>query len=253
MTLRPTSFASYIDRISTALEIRFAPRNPYKLCDIKPALGLVHADDLKDSDWWGFGDHDVIYGNLRQFLPETILQTKSLISCHDDQVSGHLAFLRNAPQMTTAFRRAKGWRQAFEEPDFCGFDEHPFSTLTFGYKRLPNWARQIQRTLDPIKRRCLFVEQHSTILTSRPWWNGRAEHPTHWCWKDGRLTNKQDGSREFMYLHFMNFKSSRYLPAANGPAAWQGRSDIVHISANDAAAHGFCITPQGFVPPTRDA
>ena len=80
--LLPTSFASYIDRVSAALHIRFAPKNPYKLCDIKPALGLVHADDLKDSDWWGFGDHDVIYGNLRQFLPEAILQTKSLISCH---------------------------------------------------------------------------------------------------------------------------------------------------------------------------
>jgi hypothetical protein len=92
----------------------------------------------------------------------------------------------------------------------------------------------------------LFVEQYSTILTSTPWLDGSHQHPTEWCWKNGSLTNKSDGNREFMYLHFMNFKSNKYLPSGSPPAAWQDRNDIVRVSPSEAALNGFRVTPIGF-------
>lgn len=56
VTLVETSFDDYCRQVSSALGIDFAPTNPYKLCDLKPALGLVHQEELKKYDFWAFGD-----------------------------------------------------------------------------------------------------------------------------------------------------------------------------------------------------
>lgn len=61
----PISFADYCQLVSERLGISFKPDNPYKLCDIKPALGHIHADHLDGFDFWGFSDIDLIYGDLR--------------------------------------------------------------------------------------------------------------------------------------------------------------------------------------------
>jgi len=34
----------------------------YKLCDFKPAYGYIFADYIKDYDFWGYCDVDVIFG-----------------------------------------------------------------------------------------------------------------------------------------------------------------------------------------------
>ena len=35
--------------------------------------------------------------------------------------------------------------------------------------------------------------------------------PGRWFWRDGRLMNERYQEREFLYLHFMNWKSDRWL------------------------------------------
>src|SRR4051812_20515840 len=42
----------------------------YKLCDFKPAYGFIFNDLLKDYDFWGHGDIDVIFGNIRSFITD---------------------------------------------------------------------------------------------------------------------------------------------------------------------------------------
>ncbi|MFC3608426.1 DUF6625 family protein [Stutzerimonas tarimensis] len=69
------SFSAYCDRVSERFGIDFHPEFPYKLGDIKPALGFVHQEELQGIDFWGFGDIDVIYGN-----PGAYFTTKKLCS-----------------------------------------------------------------------------------------------------------------------------------------------------------------------------
>ena len=40
----------------------------YKLCDFKPAYGFLFPEILKEFKFWGHGDIDVIYGNIRKFI-----------------------------------------------------------------------------------------------------------------------------------------------------------------------------------------
>ena len=67
------SFEEYCDNVSKRLEVDFHPEHAYKLCDLKPFYGLIHEDDLQYYDWWGFGDLDLIYGDL------SILSSPSLL------------------------------------------------------------------------------------------------------------------------------------------------------------------------------
>lgn len=54
----------YCDFVSKRLQIDFHPSHSYKLCDLKPFYGIIHEKDLDKYDWWGFGDIDLVYGDL---------------------------------------------------------------------------------------------------------------------------------------------------------------------------------------------
>ena len=93
---------------------------------------------------------------------------------------------------------------------------------------MPYWLKALMWISSSFHRNVYFVEQYSTILSQIPWFNGKS-HPECWKWHNGRLTNSNDGEKEFMYLHFMNWKSAKWL-ASNGSvqkAAWEYLNTVV--------------------------
>jgi hypothetical protein len=63
---------AFLTRAEKALGFPCVLPNPYKLCDYKPAYGLIYAAELQGYDYWGDCDLDVIFGCLRHFLPSEI-------------------------------------------------------------------------------------------------------------------------------------------------------------------------------------
>lgn len=50
---------------------------PYKLCDYKILYGILLKARLKnDYDFWGFSDSDMIFGDIRKFVTDELLETK---------------------------------------------------------------------------------------------------------------------------------------------------------------------------------
>jgi len=239
------SFADYRKLASDRLGIRFPDTSPYKLCDYKPAYGFIHEDIVAGYDYFGFGDVDVIYGNIRRFYTPEVL-THNLISTHDHRLSGHFCLIRNSDRMRNAFRRVKNWQMYLETPDHRGFDEHKFRRIVLRHNKHPLFLRRISSWFDPYQRATYFKEQYSTILAPVPWHDGSFDHPQEWLWQKGRLTNRRDGAREFLYLHFMNWKSSRYLRKYKGEdAAWETLDRLVHFDvAQDVK--GWWMTRRGF-------
>jgi len=47
---------------------------PYKLCDYKPAYAVIFEDWVKDYDYYGFCDCDLMFGNIREFFPDSFLE-----------------------------------------------------------------------------------------------------------------------------------------------------------------------------------
>ena len=62
------SFKELQETAQYKLGFRIELSNPYKLCDLRPAYGVVFADYIKGYDYWGYGDIDVIYGDLQMNL-----------------------------------------------------------------------------------------------------------------------------------------------------------------------------------------
>lgn len=244
-----TSFADYCRRVSSCLKISFSPKGPYKLCDIRPAYGFIHQNDINGYDYFGFGDIDVIYGDIRRFVTDEVL-THNMISTHFNRVSGHFALFKNTEGMRSAFRQIKNWQFKFETPEHLG-RESGFTKVFLKHRKYPMFARKLCGVFDKFQRNNYWHEQYSTILSPIPWHDGSLKHPEEWYWRNGRLTNDRDGEREFMYLHFMNWKSAIWLPKdlrlRNVRAAWEDLDKIVNMDKKDISK-GFRINRTGFHP-----
>jgi len=240
-------YDEYRELVSQRLGIRFPNASPYKLCDYKPTYGHVHEDLVAGFDYFGFGDIDVIYGDIRRFYTPAIL-SHNLISTHDNRLSGHFCLIRNTDRMRNAFRQVKDWRHYLEAPEHRGFDEHKFRRVVLRHKKYPLLLRRISGWFDPYQRGTFFKEQYSTILSPVPWHDGSLDHPQEWQWRRGHLTNSRDGEREFLYLHFMNWKSSRYLRKYTGEdAAWETLDRLVHFDVKPDVEE-WRMTRRGFHP-----
>lgn len=247
------SFDEYKRFVSERLAINFNPSSPYKLCDLKPALGFIHEADIKGYDFFAFGDIDIIYGKIRDFITDDLLKNYDVIGTHDRRLSGHFAIFRNTDRYRQAFRNIPNWQKLMEMDEHLGLDESKFSKLFVRHKNHPLWLRKLWSYSSGYQRRVLYKEQFSTVLSSIEWFDGSSAHPQQWFWKNGHLTNDRD-RREFMYLHFMNWKSNRWLPKnlRVAPAAWTSLDKLVQIDIEQARKNGFKISPQGFTPINPD-
>ena len=203
--IRNTTFEKYNNLVSDRLGINFNPTSPYKLCDIKPALGYIHKEELTSYDFIGFGDLDLIYGNLNTFFTEQKLNKYDIISTHSRRISGHLCILRNNLSTLSAYKQVKNWKKFLSDPEHQHFDEKLFSDLFVKHKNFPEWLRRITNKFYPLTRRVSFEESFSTPFMKIPWIKGKPK-PTIWYWKSGKLFTDSDESLELAYFHFLYWK-----------------------------------------------
>jgi|SRR5690554_332764 len=200
------TFSEYKEIVSISLGISFNPRNPYKLCDIKPALGFIHQKDIIGYDFWGFSDIDLIYGDLRKYFSAEKLSQYDFFSTHARRVSGHFCLMRNTKKMRTAFINVKNWQKILSDSEHHAFDESAFSRIFIKRKNFPKPLYNLVGKLNPWRRRSEFAEAFSTPNAGVAWIDGSFNFPKKWCWNEGILTNDLTGEREYPYFHFYGWK-----------------------------------------------
>ena len=99
---------------------------PYKLCDFKPAYGLIFEDYTIGYDFWGQSDIDLIYGNLRSFMTSEILKENDFISVRHDYTTGCFTLCRNNNLMNHFFKRSKDYEKVCVTQAYLGYDELNF-------------------------------------------------------------------------------------------------------------------------------
>jgi len=237
VAFREISFADYKRQVSAALDIDFDPVTPYKLCDVRPAFGVVHRDDIRGFDFWGFGDIDVVYGDLRAYFTERRLAAYQMLSCHGRRISGHLSLFANNDLIRDAFLSVPEWRELMLGRHVA-FDERRFSRVFLRHRSWPKWFRDWIFRNDPYMLVAEFNETYSTNFCAVPWIDGSLGGPDIWYWRDGKLTNNLTGAREFPYLHFVKWKQ----------ADWKGDPARFLVADRAALAAGFSISEAGFRP-----
>ena len=103
------------------LGVQFKITNPYKLCDFKPMYGRIFEDHIKGYDYWAYGDLDVVYGKIREYLEKIDYRKYSKIN-----QAGHFCIMKNVPQITDLFKEqvpgTRYWKDVLESSN-CAFDE----------------------------------------------------------------------------------------------------------------------------------
>ncbi len=67
------SFNEFKEKAQKCFDFKISLDFPYKICDYKPAFGEIFKDYLKEYDFWGWCDIDLILGDIRKFCTDAIL------------------------------------------------------------------------------------------------------------------------------------------------------------------------------------
>lgn len=90
--------------------------SPYKLCDFKPMYGLIFQDYIKNYDFWGICDVDMIFGDLSLFITDRILDEYEKV-----YQLGHLTLYKNTIEVNNRFKLPGyiDWKYVVATPDHC--------------------------------------------------------------------------------------------------------------------------------------
>lgn len=120
---------------------------PYKLCDYKPMYGLVFHEYLVGYDFWGHCDVDLIFGDIRKFATDSILEKYDKIF-----PLGHLSLYRNTEFVNNLFKMPGSKRGDYTEViatnRSCVFDERYGINKIFEYNQCPIYLKEIAADID---------------------------------------------------------------------------------------------------------
>ena len=215
----PSTFSDYCNLVSNKLNISFKPQNPYKLCGLRPFYAFIHKDLLTKYDFWGWGDVDVIWGDIASFYTDSILKKYDALSTHADRISGHLALVRNIPKYTELCFQIKSWQEKLADTNAIPMDEQDFSWLLYPESRyiskfyskvirqLFNWrdAWVIYYKIMPVvnfiigskRRRLLLKERHTTPILGDDGLTFRYDTDL-WFYKNGKIINSKTGKENIL-------------------------------------------------------
>lgn len=109
--------------IEKKTQVSCGMEKPYKVCDYRPAFGLIFEDYISQYEFWGHCDIDIVLGNVSTFIDEPILSNYDIISCRKYWLSGSFALHRNIPEVNSLFKKSKDYKKVFESPNSFAFDE----------------------------------------------------------------------------------------------------------------------------------
>lgn len=124
IVVKHTTFIDFVNFIQKNYDFTIECSFPYKLCDFKPAYGDIFQEELKEYDFWGYCDIDIVYGNMKHFITDKLLESYEKIL-----IDGHTSLYKNNERMRMLYRSQGrypeyNFQEAFTTSDTCYFDEY---------------------------------------------------------------------------------------------------------------------------------
>lgn len=119
----PLNLAEFSKITSDKFDLDIHVKNGYKICDFRPSFGMIFEEWVKDYDFWGYGDLDVIYGDIRSFFTDELLETHNVLSVRTEYVTGFFSLFRNDYHINRLFMESPDYKRIFVEEKYLGFDE----------------------------------------------------------------------------------------------------------------------------------
>lgn len=215
------SFEDTIRLIETKLGCPVTITSAYKLCDFKPAYGLIFEDYLEKYNFWGHGDIDVIFGNIRNFITEHILSENDFISVRRDYITGYFVLFRNTKKMNLLFTESKDYKIVFANNQNYCFDEcnHLHQFIVFNRNNILEINADIESMEHVVKKNVVEgkIKAHFDFLVVEG-------NPGNLKWENGKLFYKE--KYEMLLYHLIVFKNlkNKSIPK------WKIMPSSFHIS-----------------------
>lgn len=117
------NLANLKELASSKLGFNISFEYSYKKCDYKPAYGLIFEDYIKDYDYWGYCDVDLIFGNLDKYVTNDKLEKYLKL-----YKLGHFSLTKNNQDGNDLFKRRcdnalLNYKLVYSTNKNFGFDE----------------------------------------------------------------------------------------------------------------------------------
>ncbi len=180
---------------SKKLNMNIKVNKPYKLCDFRPAYGLIFEDYLKDYDFWGHCDMDLVFGIIRNFVTEEVLNRYDKIN-----KNGHFVLYRNTLKMNNLFKE-KGsifnYIDVFNSNENFAFDEYTGINMIVEKQKIRFFYINDFADIDKEFKRYICKNQENYKYQMYKYYEGKIFKVFY----DNKIKEK-----EMMYLHFQKKK-----------------------------------------------
>ena len=180
VSVRVCRFEDLAGRIRRHFDFDVCLERPYKLCDFRPAFGEIFAAELAGYDYWGHCDLDLVFGRIRDHLPDEAWKADKVL------IQGNFALYRNTPEAARWYRHDVGGishRNAFTRPEAMHFDEWAGIRYILEDLGVPFWQDDVIFDLS--------FARYRTRAEQPP---GR--DPRRYAWEDGEVCEYRiDGGR----------------------------------------------------------
>lgn len=177
---------------------------PYKLCDFKPAYGVIFNDDVKDYDFWGITDIDIVFGRIREFMSEELLERYEVVSVRNDYPTGSFMLFKNTYEINNLYTKSKDYKRVFTSDTHYCFDECNFKQV---YLQNGGDIFEIECEIESMHH-IIKREENNNYLKAHFDFLIIEGLPGQLKWEKGILTFKNE--YEVLLHHLIRYKSHHY-------------------------------------------
>ncbi len=202
------SFYQCQNLIISKFDFKVRIDNVKKLCDYKVAYGYIFSEYISEFSHWGFGDLDLIYGDLEHFISDEML-----IKFDKIYSLGHLSIYKNYNDnnmfFMTSVNGIERYREVFSNKENEVFDEWTKNSINEIYlKSDKNFY---------LDNDCADISPYSFFLTPTSYSINKKQYENHeklnhiFKWDNGQLFDLyKSGStlkeKEVPYIHMQKRK-----------------------------------------------
>ena len=117
------TFEDFVKLLQKNFDFPISCSRPYKLCDYKPCFGEALSQLLSKYDFWGYCDMDMVFGDLRKFFTDNLLDKYDRMF-----ITGHISLYKNNERMNVLYRSTGSYpeyniEEVYRTNEACYFDE----------------------------------------------------------------------------------------------------------------------------------
>lgn len=186
----------------TGTSIRLS--DAWKINELKPLFGHIFDDYVRNHSHWGWCDLDIIWGRIRHFLNDEVLDNCDVLATRKHWTTGHFTLFRNNDLNRTLYLRHGDVFGMLNDSRYYSFEEccHRWHGEISSPAELraqglcPSMWDIVNTAAAAGELRACFTE----IIREYP-------QPVNHLYSKGVLTDLGNG-QEFMYFHLLTIKKS---------------------------------------------